>query len=79
VPPVVDEPPQIEEKLEDLKIEDPPEPKEDPDTKQKLKNEMFVRELGFSVVVDQMIKAQQKRAVPIIGHNMMYDLLYFYN
>ena len=40
---------------------------------------MFIRELGFSVVVEYMITAQKTRVVPIIGHNMMYDLLYFYN
>jgi hypothetical protein len=58
-----------------------PEPKqeESESEKQKLKKEMFIRELGFSVVVEAMIEAQKTRVVPVIGHNMMYDLLYFYD
>ena len=73
--------PSIEESIEKLTIEEPiPEAKKDDDTqKTKLKNEIFIKELGFSHVVEMMIEAQKKRAVPVIGHNMMYDLLYFYN
>lgn len=47
--------------------------------KEKLKEEMFLKELGFSAVVEEMIRTCSSRACPFIGHNMMYDILYFYN
>jgi poly(A)-specific ribonuclease len=31
--------------------------------------------MGFSLVVEALIKAQK----PIIGHNMIYDIIYLYN
>jgi hypothetical protein len=55
--------PKIEEQIAELKISEPPalvEPKQEGATetdKQKLKKEMFVRELGFSMVVETMINA----------------------
>ena len=36
---------------------------------------MWVREMGFSLVVEEMIKAKK----PLVGHNMIYDLIYLYN
>lgn len=31
--------------------------------------------MGFSLVVEELIKAKK----PIVGHNMIYDVLYLYN
>lgn len=31
--------------------------------------------MGFSLVVEELIKAKK----PIIGHNMIYDIAYLYN
>jgi hypothetical protein len=31
--------------------------------------------MGFSLVVEELIKAKK----PIIGHNMIYDVIYLYN
>lgn len=31
--------------------------------------------MGFSLVVEMMINAKK----PIIGHNMIYDIIYLYN
>ena len=39
------------------------------------KKELYIYEMGFSLVVKEMISAKK----PIIGHNCMYDLLYLYN
>lgn len=36
---------------------------------------MFEREMGFSLVVEFLIGAKK----PIIGHNMIYDIIYLYN
>lgn len=33
--------------------------------------------MGFSVAVSDMLTSLQDK--PLIGHNLMYDLLYFYN
>ncbi len=43
--------------------------------KETLINNLFTQEMGFSLVVDMLIKA----AKPIIGHNMIYDIIYLYN
>ena len=40
---------------------------------------MILKELGFSVVVQEIIDRCKERSCPIIGHNMMYDVVYFYN
>lgn len=40
---------------------------------------MILKELGFSVVVQEIIDRCKVRSCPIIGHNMMYDVVYFYN
>jgi hypothetical protein len=31
--------------------------------------------MGFSLVVEELINAKK----PVIGHNMIYDVLYLYN
>lgn len=31
--------------------------------------------MGFSLVVEELISAKK----PIVGHNMMYDIIYLYN
>jgi len=31
--------------------------------------------MGFSLIVEELIKAKK----PIIGHNMIYDIIYLYN
>lgn len=36
---------------------------------------LFKYEMGFSLVVQELIAAKK----PIIGHNMMYDIIYLYN
>lgn len=37
--------------------------------------ELFMKEMGFSLVVDELIKSKK----PLIGHNMIYDIIYLYN
>jgi hypothetical protein len=50
------------------------------DPKEIMKQELMQMELGFSVVVEMMIeKMQGDSECCIIGHNMMYDIIYFYN
>jgi hypothetical protein len=36
---------------------------------------LFVKEMGFSLVVEELIKARKS----FIGHNMIYDIIYLYN
>ena len=36
---------------------------------------MYESEMGFSLVADLLVKAKK----PLIGHNMIYDILYLYN
>jgi hypothetical protein len=36
---------------------------------------LFNREMGFSLVVHELIQAKK----PIVGHNMAYDIIYLYN
>lgn len=31
--------------------------------------------MGFSLIVEELIRAKK----PIIGHNMIYDVIYLYN
>ena len=38
-------------------------------------NQTFEREMGFSLVIDEMIKAQK----PLIGHNFIYDVGFLYD
>lgn len=33
--------------------------------------------MGFTTIVEKMIETMKKK--PFIGHNPMYDILYFYN
>lgn len=40
---------------------------------------MFLKELGFTVVVESIIKKCQSSVCPLVGHNMMYDILYLFN
>ena len=36
---------------------------------------LYEREMGFSLIVEELISAKK----PIIGHNMIYDIIYLYN
>jgi hypothetical protein len=36
---------------------------------------LYFQEMGFSMVVDMLIEAKR----PIVGHNMIYDIIYLYN
>ena len=38
-------------------------------------DELYTKEMGFSLVVDMLVQARK----PIIGHNMIYDVIYLYN
>ena len=41
---------------------------------------MFILELGFSYVIEQIIEAFQKNPYYcVVGHNPAFDLLYIYN
>ena len=42
---------------------------------ERLVEELYMKEMGFSLVVDELIRARK----PIIGHNMIYDIIYLYN
>ena len=37
-------------------------------------DELYKEQYGFSSIVDLLIESK----IPIIGHNMMYDICYFY-
>jgi len=53
---------------------------EDDLKKEEHKKEIFIKELGFSHVVEMIIKhCQANPTCAIVGHNMMYDVIYFYN
>lgn len=41
----------------------------------KLVEELFMKEMGFALVVEELVNAKK----PIIGHNMIYDIIYLYN
>jgi poly(A)-specific ribonuclease len=36
---------------------------------------LFRQEMGFSAVIESLIAAKK----PIVGHNMIYDIIYLYN
>ena len=38
---------------------------------------MYTLEMGFALVAEIMIENCKKK--PLIGHNQIYDILYFYN
>lgn len=57
---------------ESQKVPPPAEP-----TRAQRIEKIYQQEMGFSIVVEHMIKTCKSK--PIIGHNPMYDLLYFYN
>ena len=40
---------------------------------------MFITEMGFSCVIEKLIEVQQHKTVALVGHNMMYDVIYLYN
>ena len=44
-------------------------------TPKNAREELYVYEMGFSMVIKAMIEAKK----PLIGHNCMYDCLYIYN
>ena len=37
--------------------------------------DLFIKEMGFALVVEELIAAKK----PVIGHNMIYDVIYLYN
>lgn len=37
--------------------------------------DLYLNEMGFSLIVEELINAKK----PIIGHNMIYDIIYLYN
>jgi hypothetical protein len=43
--------------------------------KEKIASDMYHTEMGFSVVVEELIRSKK----PIVGHNMIYDIIYLYN
>jgi len=57
---------------EELKQEEAKIPEKSTEQQEK---ELYIQEMGFSLVVDMMIKAKK----PLVGHNLMYDVIYFYN
>ena len=38
-------------------------------------DDLFIKEMGFALVVEELIAAKK----PVIGHNMIYDVIYLYN
>ncbi len=41
---------------------------------------MLNKELGFALIIEEMIKTfQTNKQCPVVGHNMMYDVIYLYN
>lgn len=55
---------------------------EDAAREQEHRLNMVQREMGFTLVVEMIIVANQinqDQPIPIIGHNMMYDIIYLYN
>lgn len=47
--------------------------------KDKHVQDMFKTEMGFSYVVKKLIEVQKQKPIALVGHNMMYDVIYFYN
>ena len=75
-PPGVDGIEEVTDSLMSMSIED----QEQKEKTQALKDEMFLKELGFSVIVEEIMEAYKiNPTLSIIGHNMMYDIIYFYN
>ena len=37
--------------------------------------DLYLKEIGFTLVVEELIKSKK----PIVGHNMIYDIIYLYN
>lgn len=53
---------------------------DDQASRAKLKDDFLKAELGFTVVVQEMLDAFKKNPnCGLIGHNMIYDVIYFYN
>lgn len=45
----------------------------------RLKTDMYVRNMGFTIVIEALIAAfRNNPKLCLIGHNMMYDILYLY-
>ena len=40
---------------------------------------MVKTEMGFSCVVKKLIEVQKQKPIAIVGHNLIYDVIYFYN
>jgi CAF1 family ribonuclease len=63
---------ELTQKLSDMSMESPSSFDLD---KQRMINDLFVHEMGFSLIVEMLIEAKK----PIVGHNMMFDIIYLYN
>lgn len=56
------------------------EMEEQKECKDRLREELLIKELGFSNVVEIMIETVKKNPnLCLIGHNMMYDIIFLYN
>ena len=64
---------QIDSKMQGLKLDD--EDRKESENRER----MFLQELGFGHVMELLIKKCQTDFCPIIGHNMIYDIIYVYN
>lgn len=40
---------------------------------------MIMKEMGFSLVIEMIIKANKQNEIPLVGHNMIYDVVYLYD
>jgi hypothetical protein len=69
----------LSKKMEELKVSEREEEDDSQSKLEEVKERMYLMEMGFAVVAQEMIKQSQQRRLPFIGHNCMYDLIYFYN
>jgi hypothetical protein len=57
-----------------------PEERKEEKAREALREELFNKEVGFSLIVEMMqAKFKKDPSCCLIGHNMMYDVLYVYN
>jgi len=67
-------------KMDGLAVESNTEEVKD---KEEEEDELFDRlyklEMGFALVVEEMIAVMSKGGCPLVGHNCMYDFIYLYN
>jgi poly(A)-specific ribonuclease len=71
------------DKCQKPKIEESKQSEQNPESSNpgldEAKEKMYQTEMGFALVVEEMIAVNKHRHVPLIGHNCMYDLVYLYN